>query len=68
MSNVKGMCCISNIDLTEAMTSQHTLNLLMEKGAPIIGLCRLHLSLDYKWYVVDNLKDLCTEFHWEPKD
>jgi hypothetical protein len=49
-------------------SSQVTLKLLMEKGAPIIGCCVLCLDARYHWFVEEDKKSKAVTYRWTVKD
>jgi len=60
-----GGCQIKDSDLVDApYTSQLTLRLLKDGGAPIIGCCVLLLDPAYAWYVEREVKYMTTRFNW----
>lgn len=64
-----GRCAISAEELQASVHAvQATYRLLKEKGAPIIGCTVLLLDPRYRWFVLDDPKDMSTEFKWEFKE
>lgn len=72
---VEGTCSIKDDELAERGIhyymlpfDQIQLLLLMQKGAPIHGLCHLSLHPDYTWYMDYDVQTLTTHFRWVPKE
>ena len=49
-------------------SSQVVLKLLMQEGAPIIGMCTLCLDARYHWFVHEDKSKMTVTYNWTVKD
>ncbi len=64
-----GELTITQAEIADApYSSQIILKLLMEKGAPIIGMCFLCLDARYHWFVQEDKQSMSVTYKWTVKD